>query len=489
MTTGLSLLSLPDSRPTAAQTAWSQLLSGLTEDRAAKTRAVSLSRFVELTTGHQLDPWQRHLCARLERLEYERDQRLVVHAPPQMGKSIILSQRFPAWLLTRRPDITIKLACYNITRATRHSAVGRDLMQSTQFSDLFPMPDLRLPRVASAEEWSTMARRLRRDGQASFKALGLVTGFVGEGADLLLIDDPYASPDDARSELINEKTCAFWPETAKPRMKPGANVVMMFHRYTEDDKAGRVLAEGDWEYIRYAAIADGDYVLPQTGQTWLDPLGRNDGEPLSPRFPPEWYQEKAANGYVWLSQFQGRPTSREGAFFKVAQLQILDAEPAGLKTCRAWDMAASTKGDYTVGVKLGVDAENRFYVLDVQRGQWLPDERDAVLMQAAALDGRQTRIRLAQDPGQAGVDQVIRLTRMLAGHVVRSERVTGSKETRAEGFASQVNAGNVRIIKGAWDRDFIEELRQFPLGRNDDQVDASSDAFTELAAKRTWEVA
>ena len=457
------------------------------EKRRALQPALSLADFVERTTGHVLDDWQRHMCARLERLEYERDQRLIIHAPPQMGKSVILSQRFPVWMLTRRPDITIKLACYNITRAAKHSRVARDLMQSREFLQMFPSADLRLPKIASSEEWSTAARLAKRDSQSSFKALGLQTGFVGEGADLLLVDDPYASPEDARSAIINEKTCAFWPETAKPRMKPGANVVKMFHRYTEDDAAGRALAEGGWEYLRYAAIADGNYKQPQTGQTWDDPLGREDGELLSRRFPEEWYAERQANGYTWLSQFQGRPTAKEGAFFKVSNLQIIPAAPVNLKTVRAWDLAASTKGDYTAGVKLGKDDAGLFYVLDVARGQWLPDERNRVMSQTAALDGRQTRIRLAQDPGQAGVDQVQSLTRMLAGYNVKAERVSGSKETRADAFAAQVNAGNVRLIEGKWNRELIEELRTFPLGKNDDQVDAASDSFNDLCNVGTFE--
>jgi len=421
------------------------------------------------------------MCARLERLEYERDQRIVIHAPPQMGKSVILSQRFPIWMLTRRPDITIKLACYNITRAAKHSRVARDLMQSKEFLRMFPSENLRLPKITSAEEWSTAARFAKRDSQSSFKALGLQTGFVGEGADLLLVDDPYASPEDARSAIINEKTCAFWPETAKPRMKPGANVVKMFHRYTEDDAAGRALAEGGWEYIRYAAIADGGYKLPSTGQVWADPLDRKEGEPLSKRFPSNWYDERQANGYTWLSQFQGRPSAKEGSFFKVLNLEIIPAAPASLEAVRAWDLAASTNGDYTVGAKLGKDSAGLFYVLDIVRGQWTPDERNRVMVQTSALEDSSTRIRLSQDPGAAGVDQVQALTRMLAGYSVRSERESGSKEVRADGFASQVNAGNVRMVAGDWNKAFIEEARMFPLGKYDDQIDAVNFCFAIFA--------
>ena len=63
--------------------------------------------------------------------------------------------------------------------------------------------------------------------------------------------------------------------------------------------------------------------------------------------------------------------------------------------------------------------------------------------------------------------------------------VSGDKQLRADPFSAQVNAGNVRLVRGAWNKDFIEELRQFPNGTYKDQVDAAADSFTELAAKRT----
>jgi predicted phage terminase large subunit-like protein len=447
-----------------------------------KSKPITLAEFTRVTTGHELDQWQTHLCERLERLAHETDQRIVIHAPPQFGKTIVLSQRFPVWLLAQKPAITIKLACYNITRAAKHSRVARDIMESPQYVEMFPSPELRLPSVTSGNDWSTAARISKHDGQSSFKALGLITGFVGEGADLLLIDDPYASPEDARSELINDKICSFWPETAKPRLKPGGNVVMMFHRYTEDDKAGRVLAEGGWEYIRYAAVADGDYVLPATGQSWPDPLGREEGEYLSSRFPPEWYADRENDGYTWLSQFQGRPSAKEGEFFKINKIETVDVEPSGLRKCRAWDLAASKgTGAYTSGVLIGTDDKGIYYVCDVERGQLSADDVKTTLKSTAIADGTSVAIHLPQDPGQAGKAQAEQLIRFLSGFIVMAEPVTGSKETRAFSFAAQVNSGNVKVIKGAWTKAFKEELRQFPRGKYKDQVDSASDSFNELA--------
>jgi predicted phage terminase large subunit-like protein len=439
-----------------------------------------LSSFVERTTRHKLDGWQLHLCGVLEGLAETTGRRLLIAAPPQFGKSIIVSQRFPAWLLARKPEHRVKLACYNITHATKFARIVRDLMQSVEYRAMFPDPALRVPALTSAEEWSTAARLSLRDSQPSFKALGLATGFVGQGADTLIIDDPYADPKDAYSKIVNAGVHGFWSDTAKPRLNEETNVVVMFHRYTEIDLAGWLMEQepGEWELLRYAAVADGDYAHPESGNVYPDPMGREEGEYLSARFSPEWYAKQAENSFVWLSQFQGRPTAKEGAFFKVGMLDIVDAVPASVRWCRGWDLAATAGGgDWTAAVRLGVDPEGFWWVKDVARGQWGPDDVEREIKQTAELDGSQTRVFIPQDPGQAGKAQAKSLTRLLAGFGVVTEPQSGSKETRAFNLAAQVNAGNVRLLRGEWNRAFVEELRAFPFGKNDDQVDAASGAF------------
>lgn len=434
---------------------------------------LSLTAFVEATCNFRLDPWQVHLCERLDRLRSERGQRIAIHAPPQLGKSIIVSQRFPAWLLAYRPEERIRLACYNITHAARFGRIVRDLMQSPDFAALVPSSACRLPSICGAEEWSTEARRALGVAQPSFMALGLATGFVGQGADTLIIDDPYASPQDAASAVIRESTWMFWDEGARVRLNEDTNVVLMFHRYHEDDLAGRLIGEGGWEVLRYAAEAD--------GESDCMPEGREPGTFLSDRFSSEWWADQRQRLYIWLSQFQGHPTAREGLFFRVGQLEIVDAAPAGLREWRAWDEAATAgAGDYTVGVRMGTDGA-RFYVVDVVRGQWATDERDRVIRQTAEMDGRMVRVHGPQDPGAAGKDRALAFTRLLAGFSVKTEPVSGDKAIRADPFSSQVNAGNVCLVRGPWNKALVEELRAFPNGTHDDQVDAASDAFNEIA--------
>jgi predicted phage terminase large subunit-like protein len=130
---------------------------------------------------------------------------------------------------------------------------------------------------------------------------------------------------------------------------------------------------------------------------------------------------------------------------------------------------------------MGTHDKGIYYVCDVERGQLSADDAKTTLRSTAVGDGQGVSVHLPQDPGQAGKGQAEQLVRFLAGFNVKAEPITGSKETRAFSFAAQVNSGNVKLIRGSWNKAFKEELRQFPRGKYADQVDSASDAFNELA--------
>jgi hypothetical protein len=73
---------------------------------------------------------------------------------------------------------------------------------------------------------------------------------------------------------------------------------------------------------------------------------------------------------------------------------------------------------------------------------------------------------------------------LLAGYNISSSPETGDKQLRARPFAAQCNVGNVSLAGGGWVDAYRDELRSFPHGKYDDQVDASSRAFMELASAR-----
>lgn len=390
--------------------------------------------------------------------------RLAIFWPPRHSKTETITVRYSLYRMERDAQTRCLITGYNESVARRFSRKVRTIAAHR----------IGLAGKSGVDEWQAA-------NGAEMVARGVGTPPTGFGFNLICIDDPIKKREEAESAVYRDKVWDWYTDDLYTRLEPGGAIILTLTRWHYDDLAARAIASepNKWTVLRLPALAEED-----------DPLGRQVGEALWPeRFTREdlirirdVQSDEASGAYAFESLYQQNPSPREGAFFKVTNLEIVDSAPVGLRLCRGWDLAASKQGDYTAGVKLGVAPDGMWYVLDVTRGRWLPDERNKALMQAAQMDGRECRIRLAQDPGQAGVDQAQRLTRMLAGFKVRAERVTGDKVTRAEGFAAQVNAGNVRIVRGAWNRDYIEELRQFPMGAHDDAVDASSDALQELTS-------
>ena len=262
-------------------------------------------------------------------------------------------------------------------------------------------------------------------------------------------------------------------------------------RWHQDDLSGRLLqemAEGadQWRVISLPAIAEGD----------SDPMGRAVGDPLW----PEWEdlealerKRKAVGEREWAALYQQRPAPLEGSLFRISQIGTLEVEPASSSIVRAWDLSATAQvgsrdPDWTAGVKLARLSDGRYVVLDVVRVRGGPEEVERTIMNTAAQDGGAVKVGLPQDPGQAGKMQVLYYTKKLAGYRVESSPETGDKATRAAPVASQCNVGNLYVVRGTWNRTFLDELAGFPGLTHDDQVDALSRAFGMVTAKAPMKI-
>lgn len=185
-----------------------------------------------------------------------------------------------------------------------------------------------------------------------------------------------------------------------------------------------------------------------------------------------------------------------GMYFKTEQFTFVDAVPKNIVAyARSWDLAATEPTplnpdpDATAGVLMGLLDDGRVIVLDVKRKQIKANDARNLLRNMAAIDQAKykfVQITIPQDPGQAGKAQAQSLVSMLAGYSVEIVSPTGSKEVRATPFASQVQAGNVLILKGEWNDMYLSELESFPESKHDDMVDASSDAFNKLMHATNW---
>ncbi len=176
-----------------------------------------------------------------------------------------------------------------------------------------------------------------------------------------------------------------------------------------------------------------------------------------------------------------RPSA--GAYFKREWFKFVDVAPmSASQRVRAWDLASTVDGDWTVGVRMARHGDGRLIVEDVQRLRARPAGVQKLVTETAANDPEGTRIVIPQDPGQAGVDQIDNYARLLIGRDCRFRRVHGDKETRAQPISAQSEAGSVTLVKAKWNEPFLQALEAFPEeGMHDDDVDALADAFNEIA--------
>jgi len=391
----------------------------------------------------------------------------MIFVPPRHGKSEMVTVRYPIFRLERDPTLRVIITAYNQTLSDKFSRKARKIAQTRG-------------RIMISQErkavndWETVQG-------GGLRSAGVGGGITGLGANLIIIDDPVKSREEASSLTIRDRVYDWFTTDVYSRLEPDGAVILIMTRWHEDDLAGRLLSRhpSEWTVVRLPALAEAD-----------DPLGRSPGEALCPaRYPvDELLRIKSVLGsWAFEALYQQHPMPLEGGLFKREWFsKFVDAVPVQVEArVRYWDKAATSGGgDYTVGVRMSRTADGLFYVEDVVRGQWSPGERDRVIAQCAALDGAETQIWFEQEPGSSGVDSVQALIRMLAGYSVHANRATGSKEVRAEPFAAQCEVGNVVLVKGEWNSAWLDEVLTFPSGQHDDQVDATSGAFTALGQAR-----
>ena len=187
-----------------------------------------------------------------------------------------------------------------------------------------------------------------------------------------------------------------------------------------------------------------------------------------------------------------------GLYFKRSQIgQMLTMIPNDVvRWVRAWDLAATAEGEvgepaYTAGVLMGKRKNGRYIVADVINvRQTAADVRKTIKFTAMSdiAKYKRVKIRLPQDPGQAGKDQAQSYIKYLAGFDVTAIPESGSKEVRAEPMAAQWQAGNFDVLIADWNEAYFNQLESFPMSKFKDMVDAGSSAFSQLELKKTFDI-
>jgi predicted phage terminase large subunit-like protein len=402
-----------------------------------------------------------------------RCDRLNILAPPRHGKSILISQFFPAWFLLVHPWRRVLLCSYEAGFAAQWGRKVRDLV--IRWGPHFGVSMMGDSKAADRWEIAKHGGGMQTAGRGG--------AILGKGADLMIFDDLLKNSEEACSPTIREHTWDWIVSTAYSRLEPGAAVLHTAQRWHTDDPTGRFRAHepGRWKEIELPALAkEGDV------------LGRKVGEALWPtRYPIAVLEEKRNLSPTWFAaQYQQVPMDIEGGFFKhLERIQVIPAAPTAdqfTRRVRFWDLAATEKQagadpDWTVGTLMGRHKDGSFWILDVRRDRIGPKAVRQLIKQTALMDGRSVPIRIEREGGASGkiaAESIV--TDDLAGWPAFAVSPKGGKAERAEPWGAQIEAGNARMVQAEWNKPLLDEHRGFPLGNHDDIVDSCSGCITEL---------
>ena len=441
----------------------------------------------DLVHGWLLDAVDEHLVAVSE----GEIRRLLITVPPGSMKSLKTRVFWPTWEWTHRPATRYLGFSYAEALATRDNRRARQIIESQLYRSLFPEVQLSRDQAAKTNFQNTKT--------GSMMVAGVGGKATGERGDRVIVDDPH-NVSESESEKIRQATVAWFREVLPSRvndLQKDAFIVIQ-QRVHYDDVANAAIELG-YDHLNVPAHFD-EAKKCYTVIGWEDPR-TEDGDNFWPdRYPDVELDllKEALGAYAFSSQYEQSATPREGGLFKVGKLREIPDVPKedGIVWADAWDLAGTDEKEnrdaaYTARVRIGYVPRTRRYVIanaDRRRisvgavEEWLSLARDEVFEEAQ--DGADIRMVLPQDPAQAGKAQKRNLALLLGGVNFYFEIQSGDKETRASPFAAQVENGNVDIVVGPWNTDFVEELRQFPRGRFKDQADAAASGFNRVAPVR-----
>lgn len=417
------------------------------------------------------------LAGVLERAVKRGHGRIIVEAPPQHGKSRIVSTEFPAWAMGKFPYWPLIAASYGTDLAERNGQSVRDRVGSDVHRLVFPGCALNAATTAKANFMTT-------DGGRYFGTTvrGGATGFAGK---LVIIDDPVKNREEAESPIMREKIKDWYRSVIYTRLAEDSILVIMHTRWHQDDLAGWLQhehAQENWEVVSFPAIAEED-----------DALGRKVGEALVPElFSVEALDMKrrAVGARDWLALYQQQPTEKGGGVFKrddlrtyVTKDKMTMARP--MNRYIIIDPARTRKktSDFTAMAVIGLHTDGNYYVLDMvydkltlkQRGErliglhrkWKPlavgykatgHEGDIEYMdQAQAAEN----YRFSITPISDSTDKDMRIKRL-------SPEVEEHRWWFPEVLTKTLYDGEVVDLV---EKIIEEEIEAYPAGRHDDMLD------------------
>lgn len=412
--------------------------------------AAEIQKFLETDTGHAYDI-------------------LLIETPPQHGKSTAVTETLPSWYLGRNPDKRVIVAGYSEDFAERFCRRNREKIQRLG-KDLF---GIAMGKVNRAVEFELEGRRGR------MIARGLLSGITGNPAELLIVDDPVKSRQEADSPTIRDRIWEEWQNSLKSRFAAGAKVIVIMTPWHEDDLAGRILrSEIHVKLLRLPVEAEEH-----------DPMGRQPGAPLCPElgkgsrwlrdFKRAYLDDPRGGARAWAALYQCRPRVEGGNLIQRGWWRRYDVQKLPEFGTQVISVDAAFKGgqqnDFVAVTVWGKSGQD-YYLLDcLNRHLDFPGTLQAV--RAMARLHPQARAVLMEDKAN-GPAVIQTLQKELFCIPVNPK---GGKAARVHAVSPMIEAGHVFLPeKALWLEEFLDQWTAFPAAAHDDMVDSSTQALSWL---------
>lgn len=445
----------------------------------------SFRHFVKHTKPDYEFNWHHdYLCKKLQDFADKKIKRLMVFMPPRHGKSELTSRRFPAWLLGRNPKTKIIATSYAAELASSFNRDVQRIIDDPRYYDLFPNTRLNGSNVRTTKSWLRNNDIFEVVNYSGFyRSAGVGGAITGLGGEYLIIDDPFKNYEEAKSPTIRRKVFEWYTSTLYTRQEKEAGILLIQTRWHEDDLAGMLLElqkkgeefSDQWEVVNFPAILE--------SESEKDP--RSIGQTLWPeKYNEDWMKITRASlgSFQFSALYQQNPTPDEGQFVKSTWLKSYKATPDYFeKVCMSWDMTFGSEkktADYVVGSVYGKIGSS-IYLLDKVRGQWdFPETIEQFKRLSAKHPRAQAKLIEAKANGQAVIDL---LKKSVSGLI--PVLPTSSKQSRMSACQPFYEAGNIFYPDptiAPWVDSHIDEVLGFPNVKNDDSVDAETQAITYL---------
>ncbi|MCQ4360629.1 hypothetical protein KQR54_05620 [Mycobacterium gordonae] len=318
-----------------------------------------------LIPGYVVTPTIKLLSDELVRAVEEPDSRLVVTMPPRTGKSVLVSQVFPVWQLSRDPDAEVIVKSYGDALAEEHSAAARRLIAE----------NAGVVGIELAADKQAVGRWRVAGHSGGMLAGGILSSTTGFGANVLVVDDPVKGAQEADSDAYRRRLIAEFKASLMTRLMPGASVIIVLTRWHPDDLAGALLAEpgSRWRCVNIPAVSTAGVPdalrRDRSGVAMTSAVGRT----------AEQFREIAAEvgSRAWAAMYMGTPSTPEGGLVKRHWLDDwrLPAAPAGaVKVVVGVDPADSGEGDETGIVAASLATDGSIAIIADVSGRMTSDQ-------------------------------------------------------------------------------------------------------------------